>query len=71
MVLPAGVYHEPGPGHIFHVYPPLEVPAEGSVEERVQEGSQRLAVVLEDMIRRAPEQWHVLQPVWPSDREAR
>jgi lauroyl/myristoyl acyltransferase len=71
IVLPVGVYHNPGPGHVFHVYPPLEVPPEGSFEERVQEGSRRLAAVLEDMIRRAPEQWHVLQPVWPSDREAR
>jgi lauroyl/myristoyl acyltransferase len=71
LVLPAGVYHNAGPGHVFIIYPPLEVPAEGSFEERVKEGSQRLAEVLEDIIRRAPEQWHVLQPVWPSDREAR
>jgi lauroyl/myristoyl acyltransferase len=47
------------------------VPAEGSPDEQIQEGTQRLAVVLEEMIRRAPEQWHVLQPVWPSDREGR
>jgi phosphatidylinositol dimannoside acyltransferase len=71
VVLPAGVYHDPGAGHTFHIYSALEVPAEGTFEERVQEGSRRLATVLEDMIRRAPEQWHVLQPVWPSDREGR
>ena len=70
IVLPVGVYHRPGEGHIFHIYPPLDVPSEGSVDDRVRLGSQRLAGVLEDMIRRAPEQWHVLQPVWPSDREA-
>lgn len=70
VVLPVGVYHNPRAGHTFHIYPPLEVPAEGSFDERVQLGSERLAGVLEDMIRRAPEQWHVLQPVWPSDREA-
>ncbi len=71
IVLPVGVYHRPGPGHVFYIYPPVDVPTEGSFEERVQEGSRRLAVVLEDIVRRAPEQWHVLQPVWPSDREAR
>jgi phosphatidylinositol dimannoside acyltransferase len=71
IVLPVGVYHKRGSGHIFHIYPPLEVPTEGSAEERMRVGSQRLATVLEDMIRRAPEQWHVLQPVWPSDRAAR
>ncbi|MFH1330382.1 MAG: phosphatidylinositol mannoside acyltransferase [Actinomycetota bacterium] len=68
-VLPVGTYFNAGPGHLFHVHPPLEVPATGSFEERVQEGTRRLAVVLEEMIARAPEQWHVLQPVWPSDRE--
>jgi len=71
IVLPAGVYHREGAGHVFHIHPPLAVPAEGSFDERVQEGTQRLAVVLEEMIRRAPEQWHVLQPVWPTDREER
>jgi KDO2-lipid IV(A) lauroyltransferase len=69
IVLPVGVYHKRRAGHIFHIYPPLEVPAEGTLEEQVRVGSQRLAGALEDMIRRAPEQWHVLQPVWPSDRE--
>lgn len=70
-ILPVGVYHRAGAGHIFHIHPPLAVSAEGSFDERVQEGTRRLAVVLEEMIRRAPEQWHVLQPVWPSDREGR
>lgn len=69
VILPVGVYHRRRAGHIFHIHPPLAVPAEGSLDERVQEGTERLAVVLEEMIRRAPEQWHVLQPVWPSDRE--
>ncbi len=71
IILPVGVYHRRRAGHVFHIHPPLAVPAEGSSDERVQEGTQRLAGVLEEMIRRAPEQWHVLQPVWPSDREGR
>jgi len=70
-VLPAGTYFEAGRGHTFRVHPPLAVPDSGTFEERVRDGTQRLAVVLEEIIARAPEQWHVLQPVWPSDREGR
>ena len=29
-----------------------------------------LAIALETLIRRAPEQWHLLQPNWPSDYDA-
>jgi lauroyl/myristoyl acyltransferase len=67
-VLPVGAYFRPGAGHIFHIHPPLEIPAEGTLEERVQKGTQLLAAALERIILRAPQQWHVVQPVWPSDR---
>jgi lauroyl/myristoyl acyltransferase len=69
-VLPVGTYFNERAGHNFHIYPPLDVPTEGAIEERVREGTRRLAVILEEIIARAPEQWHVVQPVWPSDREA-
>lgn len=69
VLLPVGCYFSPGPGHRFVVHPPLELPREGSTEERVASGAQRLAGVLEDIIRKAPEQWHMFQPNWPSDRE--
>jgi KDO2-lipid IV(A) lauroyltransferase len=67
-LLPVGVYFRKGAGHTFHVHPPLEVPEADSPEERVRLGTQRLAGVLEEIIREAPEQWHLLQPNWPSDR---
>jgi KDO2-lipid IV(A) lauroyltransferase len=66
-VVPVGTYFRAGAGHTFEMYPPLEIPEAGTLEERVQLGTQRLAGVLEDIIRRAPEQWHLLQPNWPSD----
>jgi lauroyl/myristoyl acyltransferase len=69
-VLPVGTYFLEKAGHRFHVHPPLAVPAEGTLEERVREGTQRLAAVLENLIAEAPEQWHVVVPNWPSDREA-
>ena len=70
VLLPVGCYFAPGPGHRFVVHPPLELPRQGTTEERVAAGAQRLAGVLEDIISEAPEQWHMFQPNWPSDREA-
>jgi lauroyl/myristoyl acyltransferase len=69
-VLPVGAYFLERAGHRFRIHPPLAVPTEGTLEERVREGTRRLAVVLERLIAEAPEQWHVVVPNWPSDREA-
>jgi len=60
-LLPTAIYFD-GEGHHAVVRPP--VPADGDVAEVTQ----RLAVELEALIRRAPEQWHLFQPNWPSDR---
>lgn len=48
------------------VLEPLSLPEaqQGSIESV----SQRIAHGLERLIRTAPEQWHLLQPNWPSDR---
>ena len=40
----------------------------GKFREDVARVTQDLAHALEVLIRRAPEQWHLLQPNWPSDR---
>jgi KDO2-lipid IV(A) lauroyltransferase len=68
-VLPVGTYFKPGGGHRFHVHPPLEIPDAATTEERVRLGTVRLAAVIEDIVRQAPDQWHVVVPVWPADRE--
>ena len=39
-----------------------------SLEGTVADVTQRIADELEGLIRRAPEQWHLFQPNWPSDR---
>jgi len=70
-VLPVGTYSHRKAGNRFRIYPPLAVPTEGTLEERVQLGTRRLAAVLEEIIAEAPEQWHVMVPNWPSDREER
>jgi KDO2-lipid IV(A) lauroyltransferase len=68
-LLPVGCYFTDG-GYRVVVRPPLEVPPTGSKSEKVTAMTQALAHQLEDIIRQAPRQWHLVQPNWPSDREA-
>ncbi|OFW66902.1 MAG: hypothetical protein A2Z12_01010 [Actinobacteria bacterium RBG_16_68_21] len=70
IVLPVGTYFAPGAGHAFEVHPPLEIPDLPDQAERVRVGTQRLADLVEVIVRKAPEQWHLVVPNWPSDREA-
>ena len=53
-----------------HITPPLDVPSERS-EKAMAEVAQKVATTLEGMIAKRPEEWHVMQPFWPSDRKAR
>jgi KDO2-lipid IV(A) lauroyltransferase len=68
-VLPTGVYFTPRyNGHHAIVRPP--VPATrlgGGLRDDVARVTQSLARELEFLIRRAPDQWHLFQPNWPSD----
>ena len=50
--------------------PPMVISREGRLRAVVAETTQLLAYRLEEMIRTAPTQWHLMQPNWPSDREA-
>jgi KDO2-lipid IV(A) lauroyltransferase len=45
----------------------LPLDREGNLRAAISAGTQELAVELEGLIRRAPEQWHLFQPNWPSD----
>lgn len=63
-ILPVATYFRAGKGHEFVVRPPL---APGTPEEMAQE----LAGIFEELIRARPTQWHVLQPLWPSDHDVR
>jgi lauroyl/myristoyl acyltransferase len=49
------------------VLPPLDTARRGGLREDVTRVTQDLADALAGLIRRAPEQWHVFQPNWPSD----
>ena len=68
-LVPAAVYFQGrGAGHHAVVRPPIDTERRGSsLRETVERATQVLAHELGDLIRRAPEQWHLLQPNWPSD----
>ncbi len=66
-LLPAAAYFQRGRGHRLVIGRPLALPDAGSRRERIERGTQLLAQALEQLIRVAPTQWHLLQPNWPSD----
>ncbi len=66
---PTAVYFR-GDRRFGLVRPPLDVTRQGRLRADVERVTQELAGELEWLIRRAPEQWHLLQPNWPSDHVA-
>lgn len=68
-LVPVAVYFR-GERHFARCRPPVPAVREGKFREDVQRITQSLAAELELLIREAPEQWHVLQPTWPSDYRA-
>lgn len=69
-LLPVAVYFAGRSGHQALVLPPMAVERHGRLREDVRRVTVELAGVLEGLIRRAPEQWHLQQPNWPSDYDA-
>lgn len=69
-LLPAGMYQRPKGMHHGYVRPPMVVERRGSLREDVTRITQDIAHELEDLIRRAPTQWHLMSPNWPSDHRA-
>ncbi len=68
-ILPVGCYYTSAyNGHHALVRPPLTAVRQGGgLRDDVARITQVLARELEFLIRRAPEQWHLFQPNWPSD----
>ena len=67
-VLPVAIYFTDAiDGHHAIVHPPVHLEKVGSLRDSVAVGTQAIARELEILIRRAPEQWHMFQPNWPSD----
>ncbi len=68
-LIAAATYFD-GRRHRFVVTPPLDTTRQGRLRADVTRVTSVLAGELETLIRDAPEQWHLLQPNWPSDRAA-
>jgi KDO2-lipid IV(A) lauroyltransferase len=67
-VFPTAVYFTGArEGHFGWVRRPLPVPDTGRLRSDIAAFTQAIAADLEILIRRAPEQWHLFQPNWPSD----
>ena len=47
---------------------PIELPDERS-DEAIQTLTQQIASTMEEFVALHPEEWHVMQPFWPSDKE--
>lgn len=63
----AATYFE-GRRHRFVVEEPLDITRQGRLRDDVERVTGAVAERLEGLIRQAPEQWHLLQPNWPSDQ---
>lgn len=61
------VYSGPGKNHTAALLPPIDVTRQAGLRADVARLTQTVAQQLEELIRRAPEQWHLFQPNWPSD----
>ena len=68
-LLPTAVYFEGRNGHLGLVRRPLDATRTGKLRDDVARLTQELAHALEALIRRAPDQWHLMQPNWPSDHD--
>lgn len=69
-LLPATVMFDIDGGHLGVALAPLDTERRGPLRADVARVTQDLADALEALIRRAPDQWHLLQPNWPSDHAA-
>jgi KDO2-lipid IV(A) lauroyltransferase len=66
-ILPTAVYSGPGKNHTALILDPIPAERTGRLRQDVTRITQLLARALEELIRRAPDQWHLFQPNWPSD----
>ncbi|MEA2057888.1 MAG: phosphatidylinositol mannoside acyltransferase [Actinomycetota bacterium] len=67
-IFPVGPYFNDGAGYRLVVHEPMVMPDVDDRGERIRVGTQQIARKLEEIIRERPTQWHLFQPLWPSDR---
>ena len=65
-IVPVGVYQRERSHHAV-VCPPISTQRTGRLRDKITEITQEVVYVFEELIRAAPEQWHLMQPNWESD----
>ena len=65
-LLCSAVYSGPGRDHHVVLTPPIDTERRGAIRDDVARVTEDVANQLGWLIRRAPEQWHVLQSNWPA-----
>ena len=68
-LIPVGISWRAGTRH-GEARPPIDTQRRGRLRDDIARVTQVLAHEFESLISVAPEQWHMLQPNWPSDYEA-
>ncbi len=68
-LMTCAIYQRPRGRYHAVLRPPLDSARTGRLRQDVQRLTEEIALSLEALIRPAPEQWHLFQPNWPSDRE--
>lgn len=66
VILPTAVYFQ-GSKRLCRIAPPIGVDRSLPLRESLAKATQELAHALEALIMEAPDQWHVLQPIWPEE----
>lgn len=67
-LIPVGCYFRPRGRHFLRITAPLATARTGRIRDDVTRVTQELAHRFEELIRAAPEHWHLMQPNWPSDQ---
>ena len=67
VLLPTAIYQTANSSHRAVISPPIDTTRRGSLSADTERITAELLGIFEDMIRRAPEQWHVFGPYWDRD----
>ena len=66
-LVPSAIYVRAGGSYDLRLRPPIDTARRGRLREDVERVSQDIVNAFEDLIRKAPEQWHVFQPLWNAE----
>ncbi len=67
-LIPAHIYRRPDNSSHAIIYPPMQLEHTGDLERDTAINLRKVATTMEQFIARTPEQWVVLQAIWPEDR---